>query len=93
MSRERLLIFGVVVLGLLGLLVYKQAKRDESIGKPVAVATDLPTISAPDDVDKISLTNGERGEVVLEKVPDPKGSARGVHHTKQRTPSIRNGLD
>jgi hypothetical protein len=75
MSRERLLIFGVVVLGLLGLLVYKQAKRDESIGKPVAVATDLPTISAPDDVDKISLTNGERGEVVFEKVPDPKGIA------------------
>jgi hypothetical protein len=75
MSREKLIIVGVVVLGVLGLLVYRQAKNDESLGRPQAVAADLPTISAPEDVDKLSITNGDRGEVVLEKVPDPKGTA------------------
>jgi hypothetical protein len=36
-------------------------------------AADMPTASAPDDVDKISITNGDKPEVVVEKVPDPKG--------------------
>ena len=75
MSRDKLLLVGVVVLGLLGALVYKQAKRDEALGRPSAAAADLPTVSAPDDIDKISITNGDKGEVVLEKVPDPKGEA------------------
>ncbi len=73
MSREKLIIVGVVVLGLLGGLVYKQAKNDESLGQPQASATEFPTISASEDVDKISVTNGDKGEVVLEKVPDAKG--------------------
>ncbi len=76
MSREKLIIVGVVVLGLLGGLVYRQAKHDEALGQPQAVAADsLPTISASDDIDKISITNGDKGAVVLEKVPDPKGTA------------------
>jgi hypothetical protein len=75
MSREKLIIVGVVVLGLLGGLVYRQAKHDEALGQPQAVAADaLPTISASDDIDKISITNGDKGAVVLEKVPDPKGA-------------------
>jgi len=73
MPREKLIIFGVVLLGLLGFLVYKQAKRDEAIGAPVAVA-ELPTVSTSDDIDKISITNGEKGEVVLERVPDPNAA-------------------
>ena len=73
MSRDKLILVGVVVLGLLGVLVYQQAKKDEAIGRPSLAATDLPTVGAPDDVDKISITNGDKGEVVLEKVPDPKG--------------------
>jgi hypothetical protein len=72
MSREKLIIFGVVLLGLLGFLVFRQAKKDESLGAPIAAAKEFPTISAADDVDKISITNGDKGEVVLEKVPDPK---------------------
>jgi hypothetical protein len=72
MSRDKLIIFGVVLLVLLGFLVSKQAKKDESLGAPMASAKDFPTISAPDDVDKISITNGEKGEVLLAKVPDPK---------------------
>jgi hypothetical protein len=74
MSRDKLIIFGVVLLGLLGFLVYKQAKRDQAIGAPIAAGTDLPTVSAPEDVDKISITNGDKGEVVLERVPDPKAA-------------------
>jgi hypothetical protein len=73
MSREKLIIVGVVVLGVLGGLVYKQSKTDDSLGQAPTAAADLPTISTSDDVDKISITNGDKGEVVLEKVPDPKG--------------------
>ncbi|MGD0673960.1 MAG: DUF4340 domain-containing protein [Polyangiaceae bacterium] len=75
MSREKLIIFGVVLLGILGVLVYKEAKKDESLGAPVAGTLDFPAISAPDDVDKLDITNGEKGEVVLEKVPDSQAAS------------------
>jgi hypothetical protein len=75
MSRDKLILVGVVVLGLLGVLVYQQAKKDDAIGRPTVTSTDFPSVSAPDDIDKISITNGDKGEVVLEKVPDPKGEA------------------
>jgi hypothetical protein len=75
MPREKLIIVGVVVLGLLGGLVYRQSKKDEALGAPVVAAAEFPTIDAPDDVDKLSLTNGDKPEVVLEKVPDPAGAA------------------
>jgi len=70
MSRDRLLIFSVALLGVLGILVYKQAKKDEAIGQPMASTSDFPTISAPDDITKISITNGDKGEVVLEQITD-----------------------
>jgi hypothetical protein len=70
MSRDKLIIVGVVVLGLLGFLVVQQAKRDEAMGQPAAPAADFPAISAPEDIDKISLKNGDKAEIVLEKVPD-----------------------
>ena len=75
MSRDKLIIVGVLVLGLLGFLVYKQSQKDASMGQPMATAKDLPTISAPDDVDKISITNGDKGEVLLERVADAKAAA------------------
>ncbi|HEX4445866.1 MAG TPA: DUF4340 domain-containing protein [Polyangiaceae bacterium] len=78
MSREKLIIAGVVVLGVLGGLVYKQAKTDADLGQPQAMSTESPTVSAPEDIDKISITNGEKGEVVLEKVPDAKGGGASV---------------
>jgi hypothetical protein len=71
MSRDKLIILGVVILGLLGFAVYKMQQQDAAIGAPTATAKDFPTISASDDIDKISITNGDKGEVVLEKVPDP----------------------
>jgi len=72
MSRDKLLIIGVVVLGLLGVLVYRQQQKDATMGVPMAQTKDFPTVSAPDDVDKISITNGDKGEIVLQKVVDPK---------------------
>jgi hypothetical protein len=75
MSRDKLIVFGVVLLGLLGVLVYQQAKKDESLGAPpMASAKDFPTVSAPADIDKLSITNGDKAEVVLDRVPDPKGA-------------------
>jgi hypothetical protein len=74
MSRDKLIILGVIVLGLLGFLVYKQSEKDKAIGTVAEVVVkDFPTVSTSDDVDKISMTNGDKGEVVLEKVPDPRG--------------------
>lgn len=71
MTRDKYIAIGAVVLGGLGLLVYWQAKKDESIGAPPATAKELPSISAPEDIDKISITNGDKPEVMLEKVIDP----------------------
>jgi len=74
MSRDKLILVGVVILALLGFLVYKQNQKDEALGHASASSKDFPTISVPDDVDKISITNGDKGEIVLERVPDPKGA-------------------
>lgn len=71
MSREKLIILGVLVLGLLGVLVWRQDKTDQKLGAPLATAKDFPTVSAPDDIDKISITNGDKGEIVLQLVADP----------------------
>jgi hypothetical protein len=76
MSRDKLIIAGVIVLGALGALVYKQVKTDEAIGAPMAsTAADLPTLSAPEDVDKLQITNGDKSDIVLERVPDPTAEA------------------
>ncbi|MBV9949275.1 MAG: DUF4340 domain-containing protein [Myxococcales bacterium] len=75
MSREKLIIFGVVLLALLGFLVFQQAKKDEAIGAPIATAKDFPTLAVTDEIDKLSIANGDKPEVVLERVPDPKGEA------------------
>ena len=75
MSRDKLIILGVLVLGLLGFFVYRQNQKDEALGHPSLAAKDFPTISISDEVDKISIVNGDKGEIVLERVPDPKGTA------------------
>lgn len=91
MSRDKLILLGVVVLGLLGFFVWKQSEKDKELGKSVTTTKDYPTVSAPEDVDKISLVNGEKGEIVLEKVVDPKappgdaGPAMVWHVTKPIT--------
>jgi len=82
MSRDKLIIFGVVLLGFLGFLVYEQAKKDESIGQPVVATGALPTLSAPEGIDKNSITNGDKPEIVLELVSDNSASTDGGSATK-----------
>lgn len=59
----------VVILGGLGVAVYYQHKKDENLGTPAAKG-DLAEIHVSDDIDKIDITNGSKGEVVLEKKGD-----------------------
>jgi len=75
MSRDKLIILGVLVLGLLGFLVYKQSEKDKAIGQPTVTAKDFPTVSAPDDVDKISIVNGDKGEIVAREGRRPERPA------------------
>ncbi|MFO0679047.1 MAG: DUF4340 domain-containing protein [Polyangiaceae bacterium] len=71
LSRDKQIIVGVVVLAGLGGLAYVQVKKDQEIGKaPATVSADIPTVSSPEDVDKISITHADKGEVVLEKKGD-----------------------
>jgi hypothetical protein len=68
LSRDKAIVIGVVVLGGLSALVYRQAKHDEQLGS--AAKADLPDLKATDDVDKIELTNGDKPTVTLEKQGD-----------------------
>lgn len=61
-------IAGVVLVGL-GVAVYYQHKKDAALGTQAAKA-DLPELKVPDDVDKLDIVNGSKGEVVLEKHGD-----------------------
>jgi hypothetical protein len=73
MSRDKWIIVGVIALGALGFAVYKQTIKDRDLGTTQAAAAssaDFPTVTAPDDVDKISIKNGAKDEVVLEKKDD-----------------------
>ncbi len=73
MSRDRLIIIGVVVLAALGYFVWKQADKDKKLGMtgPVAASSaDFPVISSPDDIDKLVIKDGKKDEIVLEKHDD-----------------------
>jgi hypothetical protein len=61
-------IAGVVLAGLC-VGVYYQQKKDAALGTTPAKG-DLPELKVGDDVDKIDITNGSKGEVVLEKHGD-----------------------
>lgn len=68
MERSTQLWIGVVVLAALGGAVYKVSKDDATKGSPTTMTSaDLPEIKATDDIDKISVTNADKGEIVLEK--------------------------
>jgi hypothetical protein len=70
MSQTNKLILGVVVLAGLGGAVYVAQNKDKQIGTSQTTGAELPDIKAPDDLDKVSVTNGEKGEIVLEKKGD-----------------------
>jgi hypothetical protein len=69
-SRDKLIIGGVVVLGALSALVYTQAKKDQALGTVAAKAADMPDVKGTDDVDKLEITNADKGTVTIEKQGD-----------------------
>jgi hypothetical protein len=79
MSRDKLIIVGVVVLAGLGGLVYRQVKIDQSVGAPTTATADLPEIKGSEELDKISIINGDKPEVVLEKQNDKWMLTKPVH--------------
>jgi len=70
LTREKQILIAAVVLAGLGAAVYFQQKKDARVGVETLSSAQLPSISGPEDVDKIDITNGEKGEVVLEKKED-----------------------
>src|SRR5262249_9144891 len=67
MSQSTKLFVGVVILAGLGGAIYYAQNKDRQIGTASDTSADLHEIKAPDDPDKISVQNGEKGEIVLEK--------------------------
>lgn len=71
MERSTQLWIGVVVLAALGGAVYKVSKDDAMKGSSTTTTSaDLPDLKTPDDIDKVTLTNADKGDVVLEKKGD-----------------------
>jgi hypothetical protein len=70
LSRDKQILIAVVVLGGLGAAVYVQQKKDAKVGVESISAVELPTIGGSEDLDKFEITNGEKGQVVLEKKDD-----------------------
>lgn len=67
-SRDKLIIGGVIVLGGLIAVLYKVQKNDEQLGSNVKA--DLPEVKGTDDLDKIEITNGDKPTVTLQKQGD-----------------------
>lgn len=67
MDRSTKIWVGVIVLAALAGGVYFQAKRDAQVGTAQTSSADLPEVKVPEDIDKITITNADKGEVVLEK--------------------------
>jgi hypothetical protein len=78
MSQSTKIYAGVIVLAALGGAIYVAQKKDKEIGTSHTTSAELPEIKAPDDVDKVSITNGEKGEIVLEKAGDKWAVAKPV---------------
>ena len=70
LSRDKQIGVALVVLVALGGWVYMQQKKDAEVGVSTKGAADLPTINGSEDIDKVSITNGEKGEFVLTKEGD-----------------------
>lgn len=70
MERSTQLWIGVVVLAALGGAVYKVSKDDATKGSATTTSAELPDLKISDDIDKITITNAEKGDTVLEKKGD-----------------------
>jgi hypothetical protein len=69
-SRDKQILVAVVVLGSLGAAVYFQQKKDAKVGVETLSSAELPNVNGTEDLDKFEITNGDKGQVVLEKKED-----------------------
>jgi len=70
MERTTQIGIGVVVLALLGGALFKVSKDDAAKGSATTTSAELPEIKAADDLDALTITNADKGEVTLEKQGD-----------------------
>jgi len=70
MASSTKLYVAVIVLAGLGGAIYMAQKKDKEIGNTATTSAELPEIKAPDDIDKISIQNADKTEIVLEKKGD-----------------------
>ena len=71
LSQTQKITIGVGVLVLLSFAVWKRQRSDAQLGAQTTTqSAEMPVVSGPDDVDKTSVTNGDKGDVVLEKKDD-----------------------
>ena len=79
LTRDKQIGIALVVLAALGAGVYFQQQKDAKVGVEARSSSDLPTVSGPEDLDKISITNADKGEFVLVKEGDKWMLDKPVH--------------
>ena len=79
LSRDKQIGVALVVLAGLGGLAYVQQRKDAEIGNGTKAAADLPSINGSEDVDKISLSNADKGDFTLAKEGDKWFLTKPVH--------------
>ncbi len=92
MERNTQIWIGVVVLAALAGGVYYKAKEDSKIGTSQTTSADLPEIKPGEDLDKLVVTNADKGEVVLEKKGDKWELTKPVNAPANQT-SVKSLLD
>jgi len=70
MTRDKQLAVGAFALVLFAGLAVKQMRDDAKVGTKAAQDASLPKFDSTDDADKFTVTNGDKGEFVLEKRGD-----------------------
>jgi hypothetical protein len=79
LSRDKQIGIALVVLAGLGGAAYLQQKKDAEVGTSAKMSADIPSINGPEDLDKISITNGDKGEFVLAKEGEKWMLTKPVH--------------
>ena len=87
LTRDKQIGIALVVLAGLGAAAYFQQKKDAEVGMQTKSSTDLPTVSGTDDVDKISIKNGAKGDFVLGKEGDKWMLEKPAHCPSRARPT------